>query len=258
MKAISVDLPRELTELEIVPISDAHMGSAEANEKALCDVVRYVDEHPNCYAILNGDLMDNGLKNSKTNCYTEVLSPMEQLVKVVNTFRPISNKILAITKGNHEDRTFRESGIDLCRLMAHEFGLSDRYAEGMAYLFLRFGETSAKDHHRQQRYCFLICHGSGGGKSVGSKANRLADLVSIADADVYVYGHTHQNIAFKEGFMRVDLSNDTVKLVDRLFINAGAYMNWGGYAEEKQYRPSVITTPHIHLSGNKRKMWVEL
>lgn len=256
MKTIVCDLPTNIETLELVCISDSHIGDPYANEQALMEQIRYVEDTPNCFAIINGDIMNNGIKSSKSDTYTEVLSPMEQIVKASLVLRPIANKVLAITQGNHERRTAKESGIDLGQVIAMELGLLDKYSEGMAYIFLRFGEQSGHQKYRKMPYTILVTHGNGGGKTVGAKANRLADLVAIADADIYLYGHTHQNMAFKEGFMRVDWRNNLLTMVDRLFVNSGAFLDWGGYAEQAQYRPSVIATPHIFLSGYKRKMWV--
>ena len=256
MKTIVVNLSPDIKTLELVCISDSHIGDPYANEQALMKQIRYVEETPNCYAIINGDIMNNGIKSSKSDTYTEVLSPMEQIVKAVLILKPIANKVLAITQGNHERRTARESGIDLMRLIAMELGIDDKYSDAMAYIFIRFGEQSGHNHHKKVPYTILVTHGNGGGKTVGAKANRLADLVSIADADIYLYGHTHQNMAFKESFMRVDWHNNNVNMVDRLFVNSGAFLDWGGYAEQAQYRPSVIAPPHIFLSGSERKMWV--
>lgn len=258
MRTIVATLPTTIKTLELVCISDSHIGDPCANEQALMKQIRYVEDTPNCYAIVNGDIMNNATKSSRSDTYTEVLSPMEQIVKAVLTLKPIANKVLAITQGNHERRTARESGIDLMKLIAMELGLDDKYSEGMAYIFLRFGEQNAHNHYKKVPYAILVTHGNGGGRTVGAKANRLADLVSIADADVYLYGHTHQNIAFKEGFWRVDWHNNNVTMVDRLFVNSGAFLDWGGYAEQAQYRPSVISTPHIFLSGTERRMWVKL
>jgi predicted phosphodiesterase len=257
MRTIIADLPTEIKTLELVCISDSHIGDPCANEQALMKQIRYVEETPNCYAIVNGDIMNNAIKSGKSDTYTEVLSPMEQIVKAVLTLKPIANKVLAITQGNHERRTAKESGIDLMKLIAMELGIEDKYSDGMAFIFLRFGELSSHDHYRKVPYTILVTHGNGGGKTVGAKANRLADLVSIADADVYLYGHTHQNMAFKEGFMRVDWHNNQLTMVDRLFVNSGAFLDWGGYAEQNQYRPSAIAPPHIYLSGYKREMWVK-
>lgn len=256
MRAISIDLPSGLKELELVCISDSHIGDPYANEQALMKQIRYVEDTPNCYAIVNGDIMNNGIKSGKSDTYTETLSPMEQIVKAALVLKPIANKVLAITQGNHERRTAKESGVDLMRIIAMELGLDERYSDGMAYIFLRFGEQNSHNHYRKFAYTILVTHGNGGGKTVGAKANRLADLVSIADADIYLYGHTHQNMAFKEGFWRVDPRSNNIYMVDRLFVNSGAFLDWGGYAEQNQYRPSVIAPPHIFMSGTERRMWV--
>lgn len=257
MKTIVSVLSPTIKTLELVCISDSHIGDPHANEQELMKQIRYVEDTPNCYAIINGDIMNNATKSSVSDSYNETLSPMEQIVKAVMLLKPISDKILAITQGNHERRTAKESGVDLMKIIAMELGLVDKYSEGMAYIFLRFGEQSGHHHYKKVPYSILVTHGTGGGRTVGAKANRLADLVSIADADVYLYGHTHQNMAFKEGFMRVDWHNNNVNMVDRLFVNSGAFLDWGGYAEQAQYRPSVIAPPHIFLSGSERKMWVQ-
>ena len=258
MTTIVSELSPDIKVLELVCISDAHIGDPHANEQELMKQIRYVEDTPNCYAIINGDIMNNAIKSSKSDSYLEVLSPMEQIVKAVMILKPIANKVLAITQGNHERRTAKESGVDLMRVIAMELGIADKYSDGMAYLFVRFGMQGSHHHFKKVPYGILVTHGNGGGKTVGAKANRLADLVSIADADLYLYGHTHQNMAFKEGFMRVNWGNNSVAMVDRLFVNSGAFLDWGGYAEQNQYRPSVISTPHIFLSGTKREMWVTL
>ena len=257
MRTIVAALPTTIKTLELVCISDSHIGDPCANEQALMKQIRYVEDTPNCYAIINGDIMNNATKSSVSDSYNETLSPMEQIVKAVMLLKPISDKILAITQGNHERRTAKESGVDLMKIIAMELGLVDKYSEGMAYIFVRLGEQDSHHHYKKVPYSILVTHGNGGGRTVGAKANRLADLVSIADADVYLYGHTHQNMAFKEGFMRVDWHNNNVHMVDRLFVNSGAFLDWGGYAEQAQYRPSVIAPPHIFLSGSERKMWVQ-
>ena len=107
MKTVVVNLSPEIKTLELVCISDSHIGDPYANEQALMKQIRYVEETPNCYAIINGDIMNNGIKSSKSDTYTEVLSPMEQVVKAVLTLKPIANKVLAITQGNHERSLIR-------------------------------------------------------------------------------------------------------------------------------------------------------
>ena len=258
MKVISLELPSDLKQIELVCISDSHIGDPYADEQKLMEQIRYVENTPNCFCIINGDVMNNATKSSRSDSYTEVLSPIEQMVKAATLLRPVADKCLAFTQGNHERRTARESGVDLSRIIARELGIEDKYSEGMAYIFLRFGEQNSHRERRKVPYTILVTHGTGGGRTVGAKANRLAELVSIADADIYLYGHTHQPMVFKEGFMRVDWRNNRLSNVDRLFVNSGAFLDWGGYAEQAQYRPSAITTPHIYMDGTKRRMWAHI
>ena len=258
MKVISLELPSDLKQIELVCISDSHIGDPYADEQKLMAQIRYVENTPNCFCIINGDVMNNATKSSRSDSYTEVLSPIEQMVKAATLLRPVADKCLAFTQGNHERRTARESGVDLSRIIARELGIEDKYSEGMAYIFLRFGEQNSHRERRKVPYTILVTHGTGGGRTVGAKANRLAELVSIADADIYLYGHTHQPMVFKEGFMRVDWRNNRLSNVDRLFVNSGAFLDWGGYAEQAQYRPSAITTPHIYMDGTKRRMWAHI
>ena len=234
MKVINVDLANDIKTLELVCLSDTHIGDPFANEKALMEQIRYVEDTPNCYAILNGDLMNNGTKSSPTDTYTEAMSPLEQMIKAVTLLKPIADKVLAITQGNHERRTAKESGVDIARLIARELHLEERYSDGMAYIFLRFGDWGGNKHHQPVSYQIL------------------------ADADLYLYGHTHQSMAYREGFYRVNQQKNLVTLVDRLFVNSGAFLDWGGYAEQAQFRPAIISTPHIFLDGTDRKMWVQM
>ena len=73
-------------------------------------------------------------------------NPMEQLENAVKLFRPLAEKgkILAITHGNHEARTYRKEGIDLSYLLAVQLGLFERYSATSALIFLRFGKSKNK------------------------------------------------------------------------------------------------------------------
>lgn len=258
MKKIVADLGRSLTSIEIVPIADAHLGDPQADEQLLRNKLRYIDETPNAYAIINGDLMNNATKASVSDSYNEVMSPMEQIVKAVMLLQPIASKILCISTGNHEVRTARESGIDITRLIARELGIEDRYSDGSIVLFLRLGNTGSHNSFRPQRYTMLVNHGRGGGRREGGKANALADMASIADCDIYLMSHTHLPLVFKQAFYRVDNNNSSIALVEKLFVNTGAYLGYGGYGERAMFKPTSKAQPVIQLSGTNREMSVKL
>lgn len=259
MKVIKIDLPRELSSVELHTFADEHIGDEQSDLKRLLSRIEYVKNTPNAYCILNGDIIDNATKTSIGDTYTQVFNPMEQLTRAVEIFEPIRDKILCITHGNHENRTYKKEGINLSCLMAKQLGLDDRYTPTSAVLFIRVGEyargckeTNGSGRVRQVCYTGYVLHGSGGGRKEGAKAIRLADMASIIDTDFYIHSHTHLPMVMKQAFHRIDTSNSTVALVDKLFVNTAANLKYGGYGEAGEFKPSSKDTPIIYLCGTKK------
>lgn len=252
MVTISVDLPRELQEIELHIFADEHIGDPNSDIKRLRERIDKVANTPNAYCVLNGDIIDNATKTSLGDVYASKMKPMEQLEKACELFSPIKDRILAITRGNHEARTYIREGIDISKLMAKEFDILDRYSTGAAILFIRFGTANTKrGSSRYDNFVVFLVHGTGGGRKEGAKAIRLADMAAIAQADVYIHGHTHLPLVMKEAHFVVDKPNHHVRLEDRLFVNAASNMGYGGYGEEKEYKPNSNAMPVIHLYAGR-------
>lgn len=256
MKTIKLELPREHSQIEIHIFADEHFGDEHCDIKRLLERIEYVKNTPNAYCILNGDIIDNATKTSIGDTYTQVFNPMEQLQKAVEIFKPISEKILCVTHGNHENRTYKKEGINLSYLLAVQLGLADRYTPTSAVLFVRFGrlsrgtkESAGTGKVRRVCYTIYVLHGSGGGRKEGAKAIRLAEMASIVDTDIYIHSHTHLPMIMKQGFHRIDVSNSTVMCVDKLFVNTAANLRYGGYGEAGEFKPASMDTPVIYLNG---------
>lgn len=265
MKIIKIDLARDLEYIELHTFADEHIGDEHSDIKRILKRIEYVKNNPNAYCILNGDIMDNATKTSIGDTYTQEFNPMEQLEKAVELFSPIKDKIIAITHGNHEARTYRKEGIDMSKLIAAQLGLPERYTPTSAMIFLRFGalsrgtkETSGSGQVRKMCYTIYALHGSGGGRKEGAKAIRLADMASIIDADIYIHSHTHLPMVMKEAFHRIDKTNSTVALVDKLFVNTASNLSYGGYGEAGEFKPSSTDSPVIYMSGKKREFTAKL
>lgn len=265
MKVIKADLPRTIDILELHIFADEHIGDEHSDLKRLLDRIECVKNTPNAYCILNGDVIDNATKTSIGDTYAQVFNPMEQLAKAVEIFEPIKDKILCITHGNHENRTYKKEGINLSYLIATQLGLSDRYTPTSAVLFIRLGENSrgwresnGSGKLRQICYSLYVLHGSGGGRKEGAKAIRLADMASIIDTDIYIHSHTHLPMIMKQAFHRIDERNSSVALVNKLFVNTAANLDYGGYGEAGEFKPSSKDTPVIYMRGSKKEMWAKL
>lgn len=264
MKAIKIELSRDLKNLEIVPFADLHIGDPHCDEELIRKKIEYVRNNENVYCLLNGDIMNNSTKTSVGDVYGEQLTPMEQLEKAVELFAPIKDKILCVTSGNHEARTWRNDGIDLMSLVCQQLDIEYRYANESALIFLRFGtltehkESKGSGKYRMVCYTLFVTHGSGGGRKEGAKAIRLADMASIVDADIYIHSHTHLPMIMKQAFHRTDSRNSAVALVNKLFVNTSATLNYGGYGEAYEFKPAAKDNPHIFLSGTSKKFTAKL
>lgn len=257
MKAIKCDLPYA-ENIELHPMADLHIGDHQCDLKLVLQRIEHIKNTPNAYCILDGDLMDTAIASSIGDTYAATLQPMEQLKKCVEIFEPIKDKILAVLPGNHENRVYKTDGLDLTELMCNQLGIDDRYSPTTALVFIRFGRRTGNHHGRPQLYTAYVTHGAGGGRKEGGKVNRLADLASIVDADIYIHGHTHLPLVFKESFFRVSGQNSSVALVDKLFINTAACLNYGGYGDKAGFKPASKTSPVIYLDGTKRDMYAKL
>lgn len=260
MKAIKINLSEELERITIHIFGDEHIGDEHSDLKRLKERIEYVANTPTAYCVLNGDIIDNATKTSIGDTYASEFNPMEQLKVAVELFEPIKDKILVLTHGNHEARTYRKEGIDLSYLLAAQLGITDRYTPASALLFIRLGKasngrkrTNDKSKVRQICYTIYILHGAGGGKKEGAKAIRLAEMASKVDADIYIHNHTHLPMVLRKAFFRTDIHNSTFAKVDKLFVNGAANLEWGGYGEANEFDPSSTISPIIYLNGTKKE-----
>ena len=259
MRTVKVALSDELKSIELHTLADWHIGDKSCDISAIKEHLKHICNTPNAYVICNGDLMNNATKNSVSDCYAEIIPPMEQLQTLCELLEPIKSRLLLLTQGNHEARTFRSDGIDLTALLAKQLGVYDKYVREGGVLFLRFGKISSHNHNRKQLYSVYCTHGgAGGGRREGSKANALADMASIVDCDIYIHSHTHLPMIMKQNFFRVDTSNSCVAEVEKLFVNTAAQLKYGGYGQTFEFKPSNTTPPVIYLNGTKREFAAKL
>ena len=106
MTTIRARLPDTIGALKIEVMADLHIGDAHCDLPLIRERLKSVQEEPDTALILNGDILNNATKTRVSECYSEVLPPMEQIQRAVELFEPGKDKILAVTTGNHERRTY--------------------------------------------------------------------------------------------------------------------------------------------------------
>lgn len=259
VKPIVHKLPQDIDVLELHAISDWHIGDLNCDFRRIQAELERIKNTQNAYVILAGDLCNNAIKSSVSDTYSETVKPMEQLRRVVELLEPIKTKILCATPGNHEERSYKQDGIDLTRLICRELGIENNYRPDFCIVYVSFGKKSRRSAEgRRQTYVVSVCHGSRGGRRIGGKANALEDMSGVCDADVFFVGHTHSPLVFKDHFFRQSMSNHAVEEVERLYVNTAAALEYGGYGARQQYKPASRSNPVVYLSGTERRMWAEL
>ena len=216
----------ELPFLNIYPLGDVHIGSQECDLELLEKWVETVKCDPNGYAVIIGDMMNMGIKNSKSNIYEELLTPAQQKQKCYEILLPIKDKILGMVSGNHEYRLVREVGTNPLYDVACRLGIEDLYRENAAFIKLTVG----KKGRNPNTYAVVLTHGA-------SKSKDESWTYTVDGADVFISGHTHEVLHKPLGKIRIDLSHNKVKTVGCHHIVVTPFQGYGGYAIRGKYKP---------------------
>lgn len=235
-------LSEDIECVNIYPLGDVHIGSAEFSQGLFDKWMKMVSDDVNGYVVIIGDMIDNGLKNSKTNVYEATMRPRDQKEWLRKALSPIKHKILGACRGNHEIRSTLES--DDCPLydVMSKLDLEDLYRENMAFLKVNLGY---RNRDRQFSYTIVLAHG-------GSKAKTSKFGYAIDGMDILVTGHTHSPESNFPTKVIMDTKNEVVKLQDYAHIVVPSFAEFGGYALRGMYMPQSNKFPIIRLDGEKK------
>ena len=240
--------------VRIVPIGDIHIGDRMANMRLVADMVERIRSDPDCFVVLCGDLMNTAIVGSKSDIYAEEMTPDAQIDKAVELLSPISDRILAIVPGNHEERISKTAGTDTTKRLAAELGCKDLYRPEAALLYIRTGRNRNGGTKSKNVYSVYINHGhGGGGRRAGSKVNSLQDLGYVIDADIIIAGHTHMPATFRTSHIKCHPETGTADLHEQVFVNTASALTYGGYGQRGGYQPPSNTYPVIELGGDGYK-----
>ena len=256
IKPIKINL-EENNNIQIYVLSDMHIGDANADLPTLKKIIEHIKNTPNMYVILLGDILNTALKTSKSDIYSETLNVMDAQKLALQLLLPIKDKILAMTPGNHENRVWKEVGVDLALWLAEKLGVQDRYRNNNIALTIQFGSDVNGNPFRLN---IFGQHGAyGGGRRLGAAMNALEDLDGIVgNADIYIRAHTHQPI---QGSRNIFLFDDKGNMHRRTkyYFNSQSVLNYGGYAAEKGYKPTDDTPCYLNIRAisTRKKSKVE-
>ena len=242
---ILINLPQDVESAEFLIASDIHNGSAEFSEKKWKAFEERLMQ-PNTYVVFVGDQMEYATRQSKSDVYTQKLSPRQQKDWWIEHLRPLvkEGKVICVVDGNHEyNRASKDADDFPLYDIALALGIPDRYRSEAAFVDIGLG--SIKSGTRQVHYVFRVQHQARNNANHGT-----AD--GFEGIDVFVSGHTHKPMDKPLGKLIYDTSNKKVyeKTVEN--VVGGHFLEYGGYGERAGYRPSSQKLYSVILSGKKK------
>ncbi|DBA34729.1 TPA_asm: DNA repair exonuclease [Caudoviricetes sp. vir520] len=224
------DHDRELEKIDIIPVADLHYGHVYSNVKYFQDWINWIAKNDHVFPFCIGDLMEQATKLSISDgIYYQNLTPQEQIFKSAEFLYPIADKILFMTRGNHEKRQ-TAVGLDVMEMVAKLIHCV--YKRMTCQMVIQWRE------HNWSFYCF---HGNTSSRTEGGKMNAALRPRTFNDFRHFlVSAHVHDKTV-KEYMVEVnDLEKMETKLLKAYLIITGSFLNYyGTYAHEKNYAPGV-------------------
>jgi predicted phosphodiesterase len=238
---------------EILPIADLHIGDKTVGDEPMNRVIRWVNAKKNRYIMIAGDVFNAAIKSSVSDCYSEKYTLDEAadiFTKIVEKIG--ADKIVAVVRGNHDNRVNRAVSIDPVEWACKRVGV--RYCGAEAYIRFGVGNYNGDNKKRSpMNYSMFMTHGVGGGKMMGGKINGMMRLRNIVIADIYVQGHTHTPSIVPSVISEFGQSGEIVER-DQLFVTTPGFTSRDGYAKDYCFPGASTLFPVIQVSGRRKRM----
>lgn len=223
-----ITVPDELDTIELAPLYDVHIGSKEHDGGLLERHLDWIARTPNVFTFNGGDAFENKTPH-EASMGSDPLSPEEQLLEATRKFAVVQHKMLFSIPGNHEDRTFKQSGMSSAR----------RLADNLKVPF--FGDYClCTIKWRGNSFRIMAHHGAGGATTAGAQRNSARKELVWAKPDILWTGHLHQPMV--DTVFVTDVDQKTGRVFERgiLVIISPSYLKYfGGYAAKMRLAPGL-------------------
>lgn len=228
--------------VKLVPIGDIHLGANTCEIDKLAATLQWLYDNPDVLIVLMGDLLEFATKSSVGAGWAEQTgSPQAQMDALEEMFKPLAPRILVSLEGNHEERAWKATGIKVAKNLAKLIGV--KYGGYSCFIRLKI---------RNQNYVIHAQHGSSNAWYPHTKLTAAMRTANHTDADVYLYGHTHELLSIKAPRREYDLRSRTVQRPKKYFVLTGGFLGYEySYAQKKNMWPTQTGVARLTFSGNE-------
>lgn len=245
-------------DLDIIPISDVHLGAAEHMWDAWDAFCKRVLETPNARLVLAGDLINNATRSSVSNVFEETMRPRDQKRMMAAMLEPLRDRILCAVSGNHERRSGKDADDDPTYDIMCKLDIENLYRENMAFVKVQMGEKNGNGNVNPT-YMIAVNHGAGGGGMTGATVNKGERFGYALDgADALIIGHAHTPFVTQPSKIYIDKYNNNISLKPFKVVCATSWLYYGGYAAAKMLLPTSHAPQVMHLSGKHKEIRVTM
>jgi len=230
---------------EVVFLGDSHFGSPQFDQARFLSMIDYCLKH-SIYVFLMGDMIELATRHSVGGgVYEQEFNGQSQHEQMVEWLTPLAKKglILGLHQGNHEERVYKESGVNISKAMARELKIP-YLGDACWNTFKVGGET----------YSIYSLHGRTGSKFDGTALLALERLAAPFHADLVAMGHAHKCISSSILMQKVHKGR-VVEHKKHLLIT-GSYLKYGGYAQTFGLPPSKLGSPKVKFMAGRHDLSV--
>ena len=233
---------------EILFVGDVHLGSPQ------CDKPRFLRQLDYClkngiYVQLMGDLVEMSTRFSiGAGIYEQETIGQSQVEEMAEYLKPLAREelILGLHSGNHENRVYDATGINITKALANELGVSF-LGDACWNVFKVNGE----------RYTCYSLHGRTGARFDGTALLALERISTSFEADIVCMGHCHK--LGNTSVITQRTVNGRVKEFKKHLILTGSYVKYdSGYAQVAGMPISKLGSPKAKLMSKTHDISVSV
>lgn len=237
-------------EVTLYPIVCMHIGAPQSDIEFIKEHLYRFKHDPTGVMIYMGDGGECVTKLSKGEIFTQTMNPTEQLKMCRNLLWPFRDRILFGVEGNHDYRTFKETGLSWTESLL--LALQVPYLGVSALWQLSIPRAT---------FDIYTHHGIDSGVNIGTKVNKAKAFENFIMADAIFSAHSHACMEVQPRHIAYLSQGGSTESHERLcwrttyeYICGCAYDSRSGYAERKGYPPLLpgYLTVKFHVKWQDR------
>lgn len=227
---------------DVIFLGDVHWGSPQCDKKRFTNMLDYCLKHK-LYVLLMGDMLEMSTRDSVgSGVYEQDFPGQTQHEQMVEMLRPLAEAklILGTHSGNHCDRVYKSTGVNIAKALARE--LSVPFLGAACWNEFRVGK---------QTYTIYSLHGATGSRFDGTALLAVERISTSFFCDLVAHAHIHKCVNSIVLMQRV--VNGRVTEHKKHLLITGSYLTYDkSYGQALGLPISKLGSPRVRFYSTKK------